>query len=226
MPDQYNNILAIDTSSKNLMLALSYGEDRIVKSNDNVEQSHGQMIITKIDSLLQSVSLKPIDLHAIIVSTGPGSFTGLRIGIAAAKGMAVTLNIPVVAVNLFELASYKLREVDENVNIVIPLKKDEFFVTATLGGIYNPDIKIVSDKKLGGVMGSSPVAGLNISIAHLFPGYSGKDFSKYLEYDAGDILYLGSRKLELGKIDDLASLEPMYLQKSQAEINFELRNKK
>jgi len=226
MDDQIKKILAIDTSTQNLKLAVSFGGDRMVKSDEVVEKSHGQQIIKMIDSLLKSAGLKTNEIQAIIVSTGPGSFTGLRIGIAAAKGMAVALGFPVVGVNLFEVAAYKLKDHSEKVTVVIPLKKDEFFVTETYAGEYDNDIKVLSDKKLAIFIESRIVAGFNVDFKKIVPEYSGKDYSKYIEYDAGDILYLGVKKLQQGMVDDLALLEPLYLQKSQAEINFELRNKK
>ena len=55
--ERYNNILAIDTSSRVLQLGLQFGKDRLVKSREDVEQSHGQMLIRKIQNLLGSTSL-------------------------------------------------------------------------------------------------------------------------------------------------------------------------
>lgn len=128
MHDSFENILTIDSSSNILKLALLFHGDRLVKSEESAEQSHGQILLKKVDALFESAGISKTDLHAIVVSTGPGSFTGLRIGIAAAKGIAVALGIQIVSVNLFELAAYKLQDENEEILIVVPFKKDEFFV--------------------------------------------------------------------------------------------------
>ena len=99
------NILAIDTATHNLHLGLQYGGDRLIKSTNPLAKSHGQVIFKKIEELFESADLTPSDLHAIVVSIGPGSFTGLRIGLAAAKGIAVAAELPILGVQLFDLAA-------------------------------------------------------------------------------------------------------------------------
>ena len=100
------NILAIDTATKHLRLALQFGQDRTVKSDERVTKSHSQMLSRKIDNLLQSGGLDKKNIGAIIINRGPGSFTGIRIGIATAQGMSVAMNIPVVAVSMFDIAAF------------------------------------------------------------------------------------------------------------------------
>jgi len=104
------SVLAIDSSTHILKLALSFGDDRLVQISEEVEKSHGQIIVKKINELFQSAGLNKSMLRAIVVATGPGSFTGLRIGLATAKGIATALNIPVAGVGVFEVAVYKLRD--------------------------------------------------------------------------------------------------------------------
>jgi tRNA A37 threonylcarbamoyladenosine modification protein TsaB len=58
-----------------------------------------------------------------------------------------------------------------------------------------------------------------------FPGLKKQDLSADITYDAGDLIYLGREKLASDRADDLSMLEPLYVQKSQAEIKFELRDK-
>ena len=131
------NILAIDTSSAELKLGLGFGEDRTVKSCEQIDKSHGRFIIKKIDNLLQSAGLDKNDLQAIVVCTGPGSFTGLRIGLAAAKGMAVAMDIPVVGLSLFEVAAFKLHNLNQRVHVIIGLNRDECFVAPVVGGFFD-----------------------------------------------------------------------------------------
>lgn len=220
------NVLAIDSASNRLILGLAFNGDRLVKSDDAVEQSHGQLIYKKIGELFQSANLSITQLDGLIVQTGPGSFTGLRIGIAAAKSLAVANQIPIASINLFEMAAFKLQHVPDEVNIIIPLKKDQFFTTTVANGnISLIDVRTVNNSELLDLMKSAPFAAYNVSFENDLDA-TFKDLSSEIYYDAADIYYLGIEKMNHGKFDDIVSLEPLYLQKSQAEINFDLRNKK
>jgi tRNA threonylcarbamoyladenosine biosynthesis protein TsaB len=220
------NVLAIDTSSSELKLGLSFGGDRIVKSCERVEKSHGRFIIKKIDELFQSSGMNKDELQAIVVCTGPGSFTGLRIGLAAAKGMAVALNIPVAGVNLFEVAAHKLRSQQRKVQIIIGLNRDECLIAPVESGSYDESaVVVVAYSDLRRVVGEDWVAAIQVDLSTSFPQLSNVDVSKQLGYDASDLLELGVGKLASGLSDDLAQLEPLYLQKSQAELRFERRQR-
>ncbi len=223
----YNNILAIDTSTMTLKLALSFGKDRLIKSSNPAERSHGQVIIKKIDELLGSAGLQKNDLDALVVSRGPGSFTGLRIGLAAVKGIAVALRIPVVGIDLFELAAYKLRNEPRPVSLLIPFKRDRFFVTEVDKGMYDVDaISVVTVTDLPGIIGSRRVSLIGVDPGAVSTWLDTELRVEVLEYDASDMLELGLVRLSGGAVDDLALLEPMYVQKSQAEIRFDQRQKK
>ena len=219
------NILAIDTSGKHLRLALSFGGDRLVKSDELMEQSHGQLLMKKILELFRSAGLRKEELNAIVICTGPGSFTGLRIGLAASKGMAVALGIEVVPVSLFEIAAQKLSAVDSEVSVVVPLKRDEFFVSEVAGGKQVSEIRVVNDRELESLVNERPVAAIHFDLQNNAGILAANDLSSAVGYDAADMIYIGLAKLESGYSSDLAMLEPLYVQKSQAEIRFERRGK-
>jgi len=221
------NILGIDSSTRRLKLGVRFGGDRLIKAEEEMEQSHSRLMIKKTDELFQSAGMEKEDLDAIVVCIGPGSFTGLRIGLAAAKGIAVAYDIPVVGVDLFEIAVYRLREHTEPVCVIVPLKRDEFFVTVIEDGQYSRDkIEVVSEKSFREYVADHAVAAYGLDLSEKFPGLSNSDLSDRIQYDATELIYLGTNKLDSGLIGDLAELEPLYLMKSQAEINFDLRNKK
>lgn len=217
-------VLAIDSSTHILKLALSFGDDRLVKVSEEVEKSHGQVIVKKIDELFQSADLNKSMLRAIVVVTGPGSFTGLRIGLAVAKGMATALSVPVVGVDVFEVAAYKLGDEHENVKVVIPLTRDQFFTAEIKNGSYDlSEITTISKNDLLENTGKALLTGIGINLSTLIPDHEDILLPGEIMYDASDILYLGLKKLLAGHHEDLASLEPLYIQKSQAEIKFEKR---
>lgn len=220
------NILAIDTTTSTLHLAIAFAGDRLVKLNEDVGTSHGQMLVRKISDLLISAAIGVADLHALICSTGPGSFTGLRIGLAAAKGIAVAHDIPVVGVSLFDIAGYRLRGDDDTVWVAVPFKRDECFATEISNGKYDVDsIKAVAYPELPRLTGRHAVWGVGLDLGATFAATGSDIIPELLEYDAADMLHIGIERLDAGLIDDLNLLEPMYLQKSQAEIRFARKNR-
>jgi tRNA threonylcarbamoyl adenosine modification protein YeaZ len=211
--DDLQNVLAIDSSTSVLKLGLQFQSDRMVKSGEQVEQSHGQMIIRKIQNLLESAALSIDQVNAIVVCTGPGSFTGLRIGLAAAKGIAVANDIPVVGVSLFEIAARKLSQKSAPVMVLVPFIRKEYFCCRVTAGSF----------EIPAMMAEGPVATIGVTSADGI-GVAGNGHKlESIEYDCSDLLLLGLAQLAAGRHADLSELEPLYLMKSQAEIKFEKR---
>ena len=220
------NILAIDTSTRNLKLAMRFGGDRLVKSEEVVEQSHGRVIFNKIDNLLSSSALNRNQIDAVVVSIGPGSFTGLRIGLAVAKGLAVGLSIPVVGVSLFELAAFRYRDVSDPLTVLTPFRRDEFVsLTINRGDFDLQQAMVVRVEDVVRMKDESRLVGIGFDAAVQFSQVGALPALETMEFDASDLLYIGADKLENEPIPDLSGLEPLYLGKSQAEIRFEQRQK-
>lgn len=227
MSDQFRNLLAIETSTRELTLALSFGDDRLVKSHELVERSHGQVIARKVANLFDSAGLERRDLNGIVVSTGPGSFTGLRIGLAFAKGMASALQIPVVGVSLFELAAHKYGSGFRDFFAVVRVRKDELLVARILDSRVNlNDVTSVAVETAGQSIGLVPAIGLGLDIRQFVPEARLIDGQSSLEFDPADLLQIGRTRMTEGRGDTLSSLEPLYIQKSQAEIKWDLRHPK
>ncbi len=91
-------LLAIDTAAPRLQLALLRADGGIDVSIDDIAQGHAEYLFPRLAALLDRNRLAYKDLTRIAVTTGPGSFTGLRIGLAAARGLGLALGIPVVGV--------------------------------------------------------------------------------------------------------------------------------
>ena len=216
------NILAIDCSGNELKLGLRFGRDRMVKLSIEASRSHGQLIIEKISDLLKSAEIKVRQLKALVVSTGPGSFTGLRIALAAAKGMATALDIPAVGVSLFEIAAFKLNKTEQAVIVIVPFKRDSVFAGEVKSGKFdNSSIRVVLMKELQEKLSGSEVVScgfdeekIPIEVETVLTGGS-------VSFDTADLLQIGFEKLKKSKVPDIVDLEPLYVQKSQAEINFE-----
>ena len=99
-------VLAFDTSSKALSVAILDGKNLLADVTVNIKKNHSITLMPAIDFLMTSVDLQPSDLDRIVVAQGPGSYTGLRVAVATAKTLAYTLNIELVGVSsLYALAA-------------------------------------------------------------------------------------------------------------------------
>jgi len=90
--------LAIDTAAPRLQLALLRADGETDISVDDLAQGHAELLFARLEALLERNGLGYADLGRLAVTTGPGSFTGLRIGLSAARGLGLALDIPVIGV--------------------------------------------------------------------------------------------------------------------------------
>lgn len=95
-------ILAVDSSSLSGSVALCCGPTLVAESFLNIKSTHSDKLLKQIDLMLEEAGWQLEDLDLLAAVTGPGSFTGLRIGIAMVKGLAQVLNKPVVSVSALQ----------------------------------------------------------------------------------------------------------------------------
>lgn len=99
---QISTLLAIDTSTSVLTVALSKDRSIVAERRSQAERNHSIKLLPQIDDMLKEAGVSPADLDAVAVGVGPGSYTGVRIGITVAKTFAWSLGIPVIGVSGLE----------------------------------------------------------------------------------------------------------------------------
>jgi tRNA threonylcarbamoyladenosine biosynthesis protein TsaB len=99
VPDNLPITLAIDTAAPRLQLGLLLADGRVDVSVDEIANGHAELIFARIATLLERNGLSYAELERVVTTTGPGSFTGLRIGLSAARGIGLARTIPVVGVS-------------------------------------------------------------------------------------------------------------------------------
>ncbi len=99
------NILSIDSSTKNASVALEYN-NKIISKNVLNEITHSEKILKIIDEVLDESNLTISDIQMLLCTTGPGSFTGLRIGVSTIKAIAHALNLKIMGMPTLELIAY------------------------------------------------------------------------------------------------------------------------
>ena len=121
-------VLAIDTSSDRIRLAL--GDGRACVARDVAARgAHDEKLFAAVDALLKKARLRRKDVDAIAAACGPGSFTGIRVGMTFAAVLAQALGKPAVGVSLLEAeAERRFAEGAERVAVVLPSSRDERFV--------------------------------------------------------------------------------------------------
>ena len=112
-------ILALDTSCKTAMAVITDNGKIIAGIQLHDEKTHSVKLLPAIEYILSAAGLKENELDAIAVTNGPGSYTGLRIGVTTAKTYAYTLNIPVIGINSLEALAASVNV--GNDNIICPL---------------------------------------------------------------------------------------------------------
>jgi len=112
-------ILSLETTTTNCSVTLSNKEEILaVKELNNANYSHAESLHVFISEVLKEANIEISKLDAIAVSKGPGSYTGLRIGVSAAKGLCFALDIPLISVSTLESLASQL-EIDEG--YIVPM---------------------------------------------------------------------------------------------------------
>ncbi|MFK7900204.1 MAG: tRNA (adenosine(37)-N6)-threonylcarbamoyltransferase complex dimerization subunit type 1 TsaB [Cyclobacteriaceae bacterium] len=102
-------ILSIETATKTCSIALHREAELVGSSELHLANSHSEVLAIQIENLLKSTKYTIADLDAIAVSKGPGSYTGLRIGVSTAKGLAYAQDLPIIGIDTLSAMAYQLK---------------------------------------------------------------------------------------------------------------------
>jgi len=223
-------ILGIDTSTMTAGVGIIEGEELLVDLKFDVKITYSEVLLPTVDLALKMARLKIGDLDGFAISIGPGSFTGLRIGLSTVKGLCFATGKPLVSVpSLDALASLSLYS-QHPVAPLLDAKKDQVYAA-----IY--------DTGEGGLKRQTPYLVVEIeelvkriSKRTLFVGPGAKLYHRELVSLLGEkacfspgeqsapsgvsVARLGLGKLLQGQTEDITDLEPLYIRMSEAELKF------
>lgn len=118
-------ILLIDTSLPAAFIALAAAGEIMYIENNDIPQEHASFIHVAIKKILHKAGMRIENLQAVAVNIGPGSYTGLRVGLATAKGICYAANLPLITLNGLELLAQAVingtSEIQLQKNIIIPM---------------------------------------------------------------------------------------------------------
>ena len=114
-------ILAIETSCEHCMVSVAQGSHILFTLSNSEAKSHSQKLLSLIEEVLTSANYTLRKVSVIAVSHGPGSYTGLRIGVSVAKGLAMALDIPLITVNTLVAMATWVSETHPGYDLYIPM---------------------------------------------------------------------------------------------------------
>ena len=134
-------ILNIETATTNCSVSLSKeGETLVLKEDYDTNYSHAERLHVYIDYVLKKANIISTHLDAIAVSKGPGSYTGLRIGVSAAKGLCFALNKPLISVATLEALAHQVKANDGVIVAMLDARRLEVY-----SAIFNSNYKQIRD---------------------------------------------------------------------------------
>lgn len=224
------NLLAVDTSAAACSAALMcHGKVR-AEFFANFDQTHARHVMELIHAVLDSAGLDAKDIDAYGVSKGPGSFTGLRIGIATIKGLALAYDRPAAGISSLSALARPLRAWSGLVCPVIDARKDEVYAEVYRFSEAGPE-EVLHERVCSPQQLITDV--LELSERCLFAG-TGAELYKdiigqalgnlasfapdsYMHIRAGSVAELANKKITGGAVTDPAELVPSYIRRSDAE---------
>jgi len=220
-------ILALETSTLAGSAALLEGGRIVGESLLDVALTHSERLMAMVDRLIQDSGWRAADLEALAVSTGPGSFTGLRVGIATAKGLALALGVPVAPVPTLDALAWNLPFADALVCPLLDARKGEVYLA-----LYRwredhvercSEYLALSPRAVAARL-TSPAIVLGDGVAACLPflsdlgaGLRVAPVSHWMPR-AAIVGQLGCAMLESGQAVTADALAPLYLRPSEAEL--------
>lgn len=223
-------ILALDSSGLVASVALVEDEVLLAEYTVNYKKTHSQTLLPMLDTIGTMIDLDLSTIDAIAVAAGPGSFTGLRIGSATAKGLGLALDKPIVGVPTVDALAYNLYDCEKIICPMMDARRNQVYT-----GLYTFEkhrLKVLKEQTTAGV--TEAAAWLNeIGREVIFLGDGVPVYRGLLKQElcvpysfapahvnrqrAGAVAALAEIYYEQGKIENARDHQPEYLRMSQAE---------
>ena len=218
-----NYILHIDTTTKKCSVALAQNGVLMIKKELLSEEfSHSEQLHPFIEEVLKESGLKSSSLSAIAISKGPGSYTGLRIGVATAKGLCFALDLPLIALNTLEIMVQPY-EVSPY-SFIIPMldaRRMEVYTAIfdeTKKWIQETTAEVLTENTFTSIVNEQSCLIIGdgaIKFKTLYPKINAS-YSSEIHYPvAKDMITLAWKKFNAKEFEDLAYFEPFYLKDFQ-----------
>ena len=220
-------ILAVDTATSVCSVALADGSGTIAELNYFHGQTHSKRLAALVAALLDMASMQIDDVDAFAVDAGPGTFTGLRIGLATIKGLADATRKPAVGVSSLDVLAAQAGFSSRRICCMLDARRGEVYTARYAAGdraveklsseeVIAPHLAVAANSGPSLYIGSGAVAYRNV-ISEI-----AGEAARYVEGDANHlrastVARLGLRQLQIPAAGEAADLVPNYIRRSDAE---------
>lgn len=212
-------ILNIDTATEHASVCISQ-HDTVLGIRENADQkNHASFIQPAIESLVIETGIALHQLAAVAVTGGPGSYTGIRVGMASAKGISYTLNKPLIIINTLKVMAYAATKQEANSDLLycplIDARRMEVFMAIYnyhLQPILEPQPMVLESQSFATLLQKQPILFFGSGMEKLKEILSSSNaLFKTINRNAGDLSVLAHQALAEQAFADLAYSEPLYL---------------
>ncbi len=213
-------LLNIDTALEKAIVCLAKNDTVLAYAENKDQKDHAAWLHQTVVDILQRGNNTPTQLDAVAVTLGPGSYTGLRVGLAAAKGFCYALNIPLIGVSTLELIAFAVHE--EAVDLICPMidaRRMEVFTA-----VYDKSLQM-KVSPIATTLDQHSFAAILADHQLLFCGNGSKKFQAIhssanaaftnKEANCSQLAQLSYKYFLKKKFSDLAYVEPYYIKEFQ-----------
>ena len=227
-------VLALDTSSP--VASVAFVEDNLLLGEVHVASgmTHAERLLGLVDQLLREVGRELCQVKALAVAHGPGSFTGLRVGMATAKGLALALDVPLVGMSTLTTLAYNLMHVAHPVCAMLDARKNEVYAARYLFSAGQFELQgeervCAPESFLRGIEGEAVFVGdgalryRSLIVAEM--GKRAHFVPPVLNQSRAAVMaWLASKELEQNTPVSADLVAPVYIRPSEAEIAYRRNN--
>lgn len=210
-------VLNIETATTNCSVSLSKdGETLVLKEDNSAGYSHAETLHVFMDDVFKAAKLNPLGIDAVAVSRGPGSYTGLRIGVSSAKGLCFALNKPLIAVDTLESLAHQVNSDDGYIVPMLDARRMEVY-----SAIYNSKLElyreikseILTEESYSNLLSQSKVyfVGNGVEKTKSIIKHPNAIFIEDKLPSANEMSKLSEIKYKISDTEDVAYFEPYYL---------------
>ena len=212
-------ILHLETTAAVCSVALSLGPDLIVLKEHQEANAHSKVLLSLVEQALQEAGWSRPQLDAIALSAGPGSYTGLRIGSATAKGLCYALQRPLIAVDTLVALAWGALKRHPEAHFFVPMmdaRRMEVFTAVyspLLEKIFPPSALVIVDNPYLKWLDSGPVVfcGNGVEKAQNLLHHKHAIFEIQAQPSAANMVEVAHKQFIYNQLEDLAYFEPHYL---------------
>ncbi|MCD6585995.1 MAG: tRNA (adenosine(37)-N6)-threonylcarbamoyltransferase complex dimerization subunit type 1 TsaB [Desulfobacteraceae bacterium] len=231
-------ILAVDTATKSCSAAVIDDKSIISEYTVDHQDTHSKFLMGMIHAILDICHLTVKDLDGFAVTIGPGSFTGLRIGLSAIKGLALATGKPVVGVSTLEVLAYQVFGTEKLVCPMMDARRNEVYTAryhfkdqnyfndqkiecTQLPWVASPDKAIENINEPCILVGDGSMRYQELIKTTLGPMAVFANFTQHV-IRASTVGHIAMQQFKLNDTDDVSRMEPFYIRKSDAEKNLKI----